>query len=65
MSHLGSKRQFAPVMIVSGDCESEMRYLAESMGITEPKELLKDAEVSKRGRYERPPLRKRIAGQSC
>ena len=35
VSHLGPKHQFAHVMIVSGDRESEVRYLAEQVGITE------------------------------
>lgn len=35
ISHLGPKHQFAHVMIVSGDRESEVRYLAEQVGITE------------------------------
>ena len=35
VSHLGPKHQFAKVMIVSGDRESEVRYLAEQVGITE------------------------------
>ena len=35
VSHLGPKHQFARVMIVSGDRESEVRYLAEQVGITE------------------------------
>ena len=33
--HLGPKHQFQRVMIVSGDRESEVRYLAEQVGITE------------------------------
>jgi len=33
--HLGPKHHFQKVMIVSGDCESEARYLAEQVGITE------------------------------
>ena len=33
--HLGPKHQFARVMLVSGDRESEVRYLAEQVGITE------------------------------
>ena len=33
--HLGPKHQFAHVMLVSGDRESEVRYLAEQVGITE------------------------------
>jgi heavy metal translocating P-type ATPase len=33
--HLAPKHQFARVMIVSGDRESEVRYLAEQVGITE------------------------------
>jgi len=33
--HLGPKHQFQKVMIVSGDRESEVRYLAEQVGITE------------------------------
>ena len=33
--HLGPKHQFERVMIVSGDRESEVRYLAEQVGITE------------------------------
>jgi heavy metal translocating P-type ATPase len=35
VSHLGPKHRFAHVMIVSGDRESEVRYLAEQVGITE------------------------------
>jgi len=35
VSHLGPKHQFKRVMIVSGDRESEVRYLAEQVGITE------------------------------
>jgi P-type E1-E2 ATPase len=34
VSHLGPKHHFARVMIVSGDRESEVRYLAEQVGIT-------------------------------
>ena len=33
--HLGPKHQFARVMLVSGDRESEVHYLAEQVGITE------------------------------
>jgi heavy metal translocating P-type ATPase len=33
--HLGPNHQFQRVMIVSGDRESEVRYLAEQVGITE------------------------------
>jgi heavy metal translocating P-type ATPase len=33
--HLGPKHAFAKVMVVSGDRESEVRYLAEEVGITE------------------------------
>jgi heavy metal translocating P-type ATPase len=35
VSHLGPRHHFARVMIVSGDRESEVRYLAEQVGITE------------------------------
>jgi P-type E1-E2 ATPase len=35
VSHLGPKHDFARLMIVSGDRESEVRYLAEQVGITE------------------------------
>ena len=35
ISHLGPKHHFSRVMIVSGDRESEVRYLAEQVGITE------------------------------
>jgi heavy metal translocating P-type ATPase len=35
ISHLGPKHHFAHVLIVSGDRESEVRYLAEHVGITE------------------------------
>jgi P-type E1-E2 ATPase len=35
VSHLGPKHQFVRVMLVSGDRESEVRYLAEEVGITE------------------------------
>jgi P-type E1-E2 ATPase len=35
VSHLGPKHDFARVIIVSGDRESEVRYLAEQVGITE------------------------------
>jgi heavy metal translocating P-type ATPase len=35
VSHLGPKHHFTRVMIVSGDRESEVRYLAEQVGISE------------------------------
>ncbi len=35
ISHLGPKHRFAHVLIVSGDRESEVRYLASQVGITE------------------------------
>ena len=35
IQHLGPKHGVAKVMLVSGDRESEVRYLAESVGITE------------------------------
>ena len=35
VSHLGPKHHFSRVMLVSGDRESEVRYLAEQVGITE------------------------------
>ena len=35
VKHLGPKHQFRRIMIVSGDRESEVRYLAEQVGITE------------------------------
>lgn len=35
VEHLGPKHDFARVIIVSGDHESEVRYLAEQVGITE------------------------------
>ncbi len=35
VSHLGPKHRIARVMIVSGDRESEVRYLADRVGITE------------------------------
>lgn len=35
IQHLGPKHQFQRIMIVSGDRESEVRYLAEQVGITE------------------------------
>jgi heavy metal translocating P-type ATPase len=35
VSHLGPKHHFANIMIVSGDRESEVRYLAEEVGISE------------------------------
>jgi heavy metal translocating P-type ATPase len=35
VSHLGPKHHFVRVMIVSGDRESEVSYLAEQVGITE------------------------------
>jgi heavy metal translocating P-type ATPase len=35
IEHLGPKHQFQRLMIVSGDRESEVRYLAEQVGITE------------------------------
>jgi heavy metal translocating P-type ATPase len=35
VKHLGPKHEFKHVMIVSGDRESEVRYLAEQVGITE------------------------------
>jgi len=35
VNHLGPQHHFAHVMIVSGDRESEVRYLADQVGITE------------------------------
>lgn len=35
VQHLGPKHQFLRVMIVSGDRDAEVRYLAEQVGITE------------------------------
>jgi len=35
VNHLGPKHQFKRIMIVSGDRESEVRYLAEQVGISE------------------------------
>ncbi len=35
IQHLGPKHQFQRIMIVSGDRESEVRYLAKHVGITE------------------------------
>jgi heavy metal translocating P-type ATPase len=35
VKHLGPRHQFERVMILSGDRESEVRYLAEQVGITE------------------------------
>jgi heavy metal translocating P-type ATPase len=35
VSHLGPKHHFSHVMIMSGDRESEVRYLADQVGITE------------------------------
>lgn len=35
VKHLGPKHKFERVMLVSGDRESEVRYLAEQVGITE------------------------------
>jgi soluble P-type ATPase len=35
IQHLGPKHQFQRIMILSGDRESEVRYLAEQIGITE------------------------------
>jgi heavy metal translocating P-type ATPase len=35
VQHLGPKHEFLRVMIVSGDRDSEVRYLAEQVGITE------------------------------
>jgi P-type E1-E2 ATPase len=35
IQHLGPKHQFQRTMILSGDRESEVRYLAEQVGITE------------------------------
>ena len=35
IQHLGPKHQFHRIMIVSGDRESEVRYLAEQVGISE------------------------------
>ena len=35
MSHLGPKHGFSRVLLVSGDRESEVRYLAGQVGITE------------------------------
>ena len=35
VSHLGPRHHFAHVMIMSGDRESEVRYLADEVGVTE------------------------------
>jgi heavy metal translocating P-type ATPase len=35
IQHLGPKHQFRHIMIISGDRESEVRYLAEQVGISE------------------------------
>ncbi len=35
IQHLGPKHAFDKLMLVSGDCESEVRYLADEVGITE------------------------------
>ena len=35
IQHLGPKHHFQRVMMVSGDRESEVRYLAEQVGISE------------------------------
>jgi heavy metal translocating P-type ATPase len=35
VAHLGPKHQFNKLMIISGDRESEVRYLADQVGITE------------------------------
>jgi heavy metal translocating P-type ATPase len=35
ITHLGPRHQFRRIMIVSGDRDSEVRYLAEQVGITE------------------------------
>jgi len=35
IQHLGPKHQFRRIMIISGDRESEVRYLAEQVGISE------------------------------
>ena len=35
IQHLGPKHQFEHIMIISGDRESEVRYLAEQVGISE------------------------------
>jgi P-type E1-E2 ATPase len=35
VKHLGPKHHFERVMLVSGDLESEVHYLAEQVGITE------------------------------
>ena len=35
IQHLGPKHQFRHIMIISGDRESEVRYLAEQVGIGE------------------------------
>ena len=35
VNHLGPKHQFTRIMLLSGDRESEVRYLAEQVGITE------------------------------
>jgi len=35
VAHLGPKHQFKKLLILSGDRESEVRYLAEQVGITE------------------------------
>ena len=59
IQHLGPKHQFQRIMIVSGDRESEVRYLAEQVGISEiqAEKLLKKNSLSS----ARRPARQRLS----
>jgi high-affinity K+ transport system ATPase subunit B len=56
--HLGPKHHFARVMIISGDRESEVQYLAEQVGITEV-HAQKSPEKNSRSSARKPPPPKR------
>ena len=59
VQHLGPKHQFQRVMIVSGDRESEVRYLAEQVGITEIHAQQSPGREARHRPRRRPPPRRR------
>ena len=55
VKHLGPQHQFQRVMLVSGDRESEVRYLAEQVGITAVQEVIDVLAVLNALRAALPP----------
>ena len=55
VNHLGPQHQFQRVVLVSGDRESEVRYLAEQVGITAVQEVIDVLAVLNALRAALPP----------